>query len=215
YKIPPATIKQFNGAGVDSQAFAYIDRAEKPELIIGMASRLLWPKGVGHFVEAVQMLKQKGINGIKCRFVLIGAPDEDNPYHVPPAQLQAWHDAGIIDYWGYKADMPDILAQLDILCLPTFYGEGVPKILIEGAATGLPLIAYNVAGCDVIIDNMQNGILVPPKNIQAIAQAIVKLIKDSALRLEMGKRGRAKIEQDFTAQKINEETLLLWRELLA
>lgn len=215
YKIPPATIKQLNGAGVDSHAFAYIDRAKKSELIIGMASRLLWPKGVGHFVEAVQMLKQKGaVNGIKCRFVLIGAPN-DNPYTVPPTQLQAWHDAGIIEHWGYKTDMPAILAQLDILCLPTFYGEGVPKILIEGAATGLPLIAYNVAGCDVIIDDMQNGILVPPKNIQALAQAIEKLIKDRALRLSMGKKGRAKVEQDFTVEKINEETLSLWQELLA
>jgi len=91
----------------------------------------------------------------------------------------------------------------------------VPKILMEGAATGLPLIAYNVAGCDVIIDDMQNGILVPPKNIQALAQAIEKLIKDRALRLAMGKKGRAKVEQDFTAEKINQETLALWQELLA
>ena len=103
-------------------------------------SRMLWDKGVKEFVQAARLI---GAEDVSPRFVLVGEPDLGNPGAIPVSQLQAWSDEGTIEWWGQRTDMPAVLAQASVVALPTTYGEGVPKILIEAAAAGRPIVASN------------------------------------------------------------------------
>jgi glycosyltransferase involved in cell wall biosynthesis len=110
--------------------------------------------------------------------------------------------------------MPAVFADSHIVCLPTYYGEGVPKVLIEAAACGRPIVATDTGGCREIVRHGENGLLVPPRDPEALAEALGVLIRDPELRARMGKRGRQIAERDFSVEKVIKETLAVYRGLL-
>ena len=179
--------------------------------VIIMASRLIWDKGVGEFVEAARELQSRGFS---AKFVLAGNCDEGNPNSVSRAQLETWSREGVIEWWGYQRDMPTVLARCHIVCLPTAYGEGIPKILIEAAACALPIVATDIAGCRAVVTHGVNGFLVPVKSSHALTNALISLLQDSELRLRMGKAGRRLVETEFSLGKVNQETLSIYRQVL-
>jgi glycosyltransferase involved in cell wall biosynthesis len=111
--------------------------------------------------------------------------------------------------------MPEVFAQSHIVCLPTSYGEGVPKALIEAAACGRPIVATDVPGCREIVRHNDNGLLVPANDRTALANALRQLISDPALRERMGRRGREIVAQEFGLERVVAETLAVYRTLLA
>lgn len=197
------------GAGVNTLQFGSSNEPNEVPVVL-LAARMLWDKGVGEFVEAAKILQQQSIS---ARFVLVGAPDKENPESINQSQLLEWQDAGIIEWWGQHEDMPQIFAQAHIVCLPS-YREGLPKVLIEAAACGRPIVATDVPGCREIVRHNENGLLVPAKNPQALAVALNRLLNDAALRESMGKRGRAMVEAEFSTEYVAEQTLQLYKELL-
>ena len=102
--------------------------------IIALPSRMLWVKGVGEFVSAAQVIKKTH----KCRFVLIGENDDNNPNSINTNQLLKWQNEGLIEWWGHQKNMPAIMKKIDIVCLPS-YREGLPKALLEAASSGVPI----------------------------------------------------------------------------
>lgn len=198
------------GSGVDPNRFLMTPEIPGEPLII-LASRILREKGINEFVEAARQLL---VTGIKARFVLIGKVDSDNPASIPIAQLKEWHAEGIIEWWGYREDMPAILSQAHIVCLPSFYGEGVPKVLIEAASCGRAIVTTDTPGCREIVRDGENGILVPIRDAQALARAIRRLIDNPWLRKEMGERGREIVLKEFSVDKIILETLALYKKML-
>lgn len=197
------------GAGVDLQRFAVSPEPEGGVLVV-LAARMLWDKGVGEFVEAAQALRNTGIS---ARFVLVGDADLANPAAIPESQLSAWQAAGIVEWWGYRDDMPKVLSQAHIVCLPS-YREGLPKVLIEAAASGRAIVATDVPGCREIVHHGENGLLVSARDARALAEALKLLILDPALRQRMGKRGREIAEAEFSVEQVNDETLALYKEVL-
>jgi glycosyltransferase involved in cell wall biosynthesis len=105
------------------------------EPIILLAARLIFDKGIAEFVKAAQLV---GEAGMKCRFWVAGTPDSGNPSRVPDKTLEEWRRQGVVEFLGHRNDMPELLRQVDIAVLPTSYPEGVPRFLLEAAATGLP-----------------------------------------------------------------------------
>lgn len=180
--------------------------------IVMLLSRMLWDKGIGEFVEAAKQLREK--NGVNyARFVLVGDPDEDNRGAIGRDQLQAWQEEGCVEWWGFKSKVENILAQATISCLPS-YREGLPKSLLESLSMGLPCIATDVPGCrEAVIDGV-NGILVPPRQSQPLAQAIDKLIQSPALREQYGKVSRQMAVDQFSREIVNEQTLALYDQVL-
>lgn len=204
-------ITLIRGSGVDTHEFkAQPEPGGEPVAIL--ASRLLWDKGVAEFVDAARLLKKEGI---VARFALVGEGDIENPGSISNGQLQAWHDEGVIELWGRKADMPDVFAQSHIVCLPSFYGEGVPKVLIEAAACERPVVTTDSPGCREIVRDGVNGILVPVRDSSAVVQALKKLIESPELRTKMGKSGRELVVREFSLDKVNRETLAIYKELQA
>lgn len=198
------------GSGVDTELF-YPGQVKKGLPIVVLASRMLWTKGVGDFVEVARILKKRGI---KARMVLLGSPDDMNPSSINVWQLQQWNDEGIVEWWGWSEEIPSILQQSSVAVLPSSYGEGVPKFLIEAASAGLPIVTYDVPGCREIVRDGENGLLVPLQNIQLLARAIENLVENPDMRKKMGERSREIAKDEFSQEHIIQETLALYKELL-
>jgi glycosyltransferase involved in cell wall biosynthesis len=198
------------GSGVDCARFRATPQVEgDPSVIFG--GRMLWDKGVGVFVEAARRLRA-AYPGAK--FVLVGAVDPANPTSVTSDQIRQWQAEGVIEWWGSRTDMPEILAGAHIVALPSMYREGLPKVLLEAAASGRPVIATDVPGCREIVRHKVNGLLVPPGDIEALVQALHKLLASSDLRSRFGDAGRKIVEREFSQEIIVRQTLELYRRAL-
>lgn len=198
------------GAGVDTSQFTPSPEPSGP-ITVTLVSRMLWDKGVAELVEAMRLL---GARGHRLRTVLVGAPDRDSPLAIPERQLRAWADAGHVEWWGQRDDIPEIWRQSHIAALPSYYGEGVPKSLIEAAASGRPVVATDMPGCREIVRDGENGLLAPPRDPHGLAGAIERLVKDPALRLRMGRSGRRRVLEGYSEQHVIDQTLELYRKLL-
>ena len=208
--VDEAATVLIRGSGVDTDRFSLAPEPEGTPLVL-LASRMLWDKGVGEYVEAARRLRA---DGVAARFVLVGGSDPGNPAAIPVAQLGAWHDSGAVEWWRWQEDMPAVFARAHLVCLPSYY-EGVPKALIEAAACGRAIVATDTPGCRDIVRHEENGLLTPVRDPGALAAALRRLIEDPKLRRQMGMRGRAIVEQEFSEKKVVAETLSVYRELLA
>ena len=197
------------GSGVDPDVFRSVPELQGPQIVM-LASRLLWDKGVGEFVEAARILRAEGYD---ARFVLVGDGDDANPASIDAATLEAWKREGHVDLWGRQNDMPDVLARAHIVCLPS-YREGVPKVLIEAASCGRPIVTTDAPGCREIVRHGVNGLLVPIRDAAALADAIRTLLDDPALRARMGQAGREIVKKEFTIEAVVKATLDVYENLL-
>lgn len=204
-----AQISVVGGTGVDCADFAPQPFLDGAPLTV-LPSRLLWDKGVGEFVAAARTLRGQGV---KARFALVGDTDPGNPSAIPRATLEQWAHEGVVEWWGWRDDMQEVLRQAHIVCLPS-YREGLPRALLEAGATGRPVVTTDAPGCREIVRDGDNGLLVPVRNAPALADALKRLIDDPALRAKMGARGRARVEREFSVERIVGETLAIYRELL-
>jgi glycosyltransferase involved in cell wall biosynthesis len=195
------------GSGVDLDAFAAAPQPPGVPLVV-LPARMLRDKGVVEFVEAARRLKGEGV---VARFALVGAPDEENPAAIPQAQLRAWVSEGAVEWWGWREDMAAVFRESALVCLPS-WREGLPKALIEAAATGRAIVSCDVAGCREVVREGETGFLVPPRDPLALGAALRKLIDAPALRAEMGRKGREHAAR-FSTSMVVERTLDLYREL--
>jgi glycosyltransferase involved in cell wall biosynthesis len=198
------------GSGVDTTRFT--PQPEPDGIPVALfAGRMLWKKGVGDFVEAAKRLRSAGV---PTRFVVVGYPEPSSPEAVPMSQLDDWQREGLIEWWGKRTDMPDVFAQSHVVCLPSTYGEGVPMVLIEAAACGRAIVTTDTPGCREITHDGENGLLVPGGDTEALAQAIRCLAEDPARRRQMGERGRALVEAEFSLDRVLSETFAVYDGLL-
>ncbi|MCG7979957.1 MAG: glycosyltransferase family 4 protein [Candidatus Thiodiazotropha endolucinida] len=202
-------IELIRGSGVDVDNFAMSAESDDLPLVV-LPGRMLWDKGVGEFVEAAQQLHRMGI---KARFALVGGIDPNNPESVPAARLAEWAREGSVEWWGNRQDMPEIYSDAHIVCLPS-YREGLPKVLLEAAATGRAIVATDVPGCREIVIEGENGLLVPARESRPLADALRRLITNPALRQSMGQKGRAMAEAEFSIHQVIERHLNIYQRAL-
>ena len=197
------------GSGVDLLEFP---PQPDPEGVptIAIVSRLLWNKGVGELVEASRVLRNRGL---KVRTLLIGLPDPDNPTSISEEQLCEWHDDELVQWWGYRDSIADVWRQAHVAVLPS-YREGLPKSLLEAASCARPIVATDVPGCREIVRPGENGILVPVRDAQALADALETLLRDRKLRQAMGAKSRALVESQFHQDRVIAETIKVYESLL-
>ncbi|MEW6589797.1 MAG: glycosyltransferase family 4 protein [Pseudomonadota bacterium] len=206
--VPAVRLRLIRGAGVDVRVFHPVSPPPEPVCVV-LVSRMLWDKGVGEFVEAARQLTGAGIS---ARFVLVGDPDPASPASVPESTLRSWHGQHGVEWWGRREDMPAVLQAAHIACLPSFYGEGLPKSLLEAAACGLPIVTTDAPGCREVVQDGVNGLLVPVRDAGALAAALGKLIGDAALRRSMGEQSRLRAETEFGLETVIAQTLAVYRE---
>ena len=207
--VPEDRLRLIRGAGVDTGVFTPALESPPEPVTVLFSARMLWAKGVGEFVEAARLLTQAGV---KARFVLVGEPDANSPASVPMATLHAWHGQNGVEWWGHRDDMPAVFHTAHIACLPS-YREGLPKVLLEAAACGLPIVTTDAPGCREIVRDGDNGFLVPVRDAQAVAVALRNLIDNVALRAKMGQRAREIVLAEFSQERVIAETLAVYQEL--
>ena len=200
------------GAGVDTAVFRALPENTRQIPKILFAARLLWDKGLGDLVAAGDLLRERG-----CDFSIevAGIIDQSTLNAIDHATLQAWHDRGAIHWLGTEKNMPALIAKANIVVLPTYYGEGVPRILIEAAACARAIIATDMPGCREIVRPGINGLRVPPRDVKALADALAVLLRQPELRLKMGRQGRAMVSAEFSEQQVIAETQHIYQGLMA
>ena len=207
-------IRVIRSSGVNVERFQpCTDRATDAPLRVLLAARLLREKGVGEFVEAARMLKERGRT---VEFLLAGTPDPGNPSSFQHEEVQGWHDAGLVQWLGHVDDMPALMASVDVMTLPSYYREGVPRCLIEGAASGLCIVTTDLPGCrEVVTSHGEDGLQVPPRDAASLAALIMQLDDDRAQVRRLGAKARERALAHFDERLVIGRTLEVYQELLA
>ncbi|MFS1981822.1 glycosyltransferase family 4 protein [Vibrio lentus] len=184
------------GSGADLSRFSVSPSKDDGVVRFLLIARMLYDKGIGHYVEAARDLKAK--YGDAVEFRLLGFLDVNNPSAVSKQDMQFWVDEGIVNYLGTSDSVEKEIAQVDCMVLPSFYREGVPKSLLEACAMGKPIVTTDNVGCRETVDDGINGYLCEPRSTASLVEKLALLISQShEQRLQMGLESRTKVENEF------------------
>jgi glycosyltransferase involved in cell wall biosynthesis len=207
--VSQGKVRLVRGSGVDGEHFSFApEPCGRP--VVLFASRLLRDKGILEFIAAAEKLKARDC---QARFVVAGEIDSANPSSITAAEVEKLSRSGIVEWLGHVTDMRSLLRWATIVCLPS-YREGLPKVLIEAAATGRAIITTDVPGCRDVVRHELNGILVPPRSIDPLCCAIEWLLANPTPRREMGGAGRRLFEDTFALPNIVKDTFAIYAEIL-
>ncbi|MBT6178616.1 MAG: glycosyltransferase family 4 protein [Deltaproteobacteria bacterium] len=212
--LDPSKATVILGSGVDTEYYApdqVADRVRENlreelgiaegKVIVLLVSRVMRTKGILEYAEAAENLKEDLPD---AEFVLVGPHDDESRDHLTPGELDAIQSR--LKWLGPRSDVRELMALSDVLVLPTAYREGIPRVLLEGASMGLPLIATDSPGCNEVVVPGENGYFVEQSDAQSLAEAIRKLVSEPALRRDFGVRSRefavSKFELGVVAGKI-------------
>ena len=210
------------GEGINIQFFHPVDFQAKIELkkilnihenkiLILLVARLIREKGILEFCQAARILKEKYKDNV--HFVVIGDIDRGNPSHLSWDDLNEFRQSSIVQFTGHLDEPQPFFAASDIYCLPS-YREGLPVTIMEAMSSGLPVITTDSPGCRETIDNGVSGFLVPVRDVNALINKLEQLILNPDLRIQMGRAGRVKAEREFAVEKIVEQHMKLYEEVL-
>lgn len=210
-RLPSSKYEIIRGSGVDLSQYVPTSLPAGIPVIV-MACRLIADKGVWEFIDAARLLRQRSV---ACRLCLVGSIDTDNPASLSNADLAKIRAEGIVELWGQHPDMAHVMEQAHVVALPSYYGEGLPKVLIEAAACGRAIVTTDMPGCRDAVLPGQSGVLVPARDAVALANAFQLLIADPLLCAEMGRAGRALAQREFDLACVVARHLDLYQELLS
>uniref|UniRef100_Q07IS6 Glycosyl transferase, group 1 n=1 Tax=Rhodopseudomonas palustris (strain BisA53) TaxID=316055 RepID=Q07IS6_RHOP5 len=193
--IDEARTDVFPGAGIDLRLFAPSTARAADIVTVLFAGRLLRSKGVMDLVGAAGILEQRF--GNRVRILIAGPHTDGDPDGLDERERQALQRGHLVSYLGAVPldEMPALMASADIFVLPTRYPEGLPRVLLEAAATGAALIAGDVDGTRAFVTHGVNGLLLPRTDEAAIADAIGELVTAPDLRRRLGQAAREKVTQ--------------------
>lgn len=204
-------VSLIKGSGVNLQEFIATPlMPDNGKVKVVLPARMLYDKGVMEFIKAAKLLKNQLLD--KAEFILAGDVDKENLAAIPGEEIRALMDGNYLRWIGFQKDMVGLLKASDIVVLPS-YREGLPKSLIEAAAIGRPIITTDVPGCRECVVDGYNGYLVPAKDEHRLAGAMLELIKNRDLQVQMGKHSRILAEKEFSIDKVIRETTAIYSAL--
>ena len=212
FGIAPQRIALIRGSGVDTAHFKALPEPAGPGITAALGGRMLRSKGVLEAIAAVRALRAEGQ---AVDLLLAGGPDRDSSDSLSEGELAELAREPGIEWLGQVADVREVWARAAIAVLPSSYGEGVPKALLEAASCGRPIVASDAPGCREVVAAGTTGLLTPPGDVGALAAAIRTLAGDPALRRRMGAAGRARIVAEFSEEIVAAQTLSLLQASLA
>ena len=198
--LPPHKTVLLGGIGVPLQEWPLHPPHTQP-ISFTLIARLLREKGILEYLQAARLVKAQHP---EARFYLLGGLDE-NPGAINQADIQPWLDDGTVE-WPGQVNVKPWLAKTSVYVLPS-YREGVPRSTQEAMAMGRPVITTDVPGCrETVVDGL-NGFMVPPRNVPALAEAMLKFIQTPSLVATMGTESRRLAEERFDVGKINRKLM--------
>ncbi len=208
--IPKSRIALISGSGVDISRFKPLPEPPPP-LTFGFVGRLLDDKGVRTLVEAFRLLRRRGSD---ARLLIAGTPDPANPASVTEVEAQSWNKEPGITWLGHVGDIAGLWARVHVAVLPS-RREGLPLSLMEAAACGRAMIASDVPGCREVVIHGQTGLLFPVDDASTLAAAMEQLVGAADLRVSYARAARKLAVEKFASDLIGQQTVGLYRQLLA
>jgi glycosyltransferase involved in cell wall biosynthesis len=206
--VPTASVVVIPGSGVDTAHFTPLPEPPLP-VTLAYVGRMLVDKGVGTLVQAFALATGRGV---QLKLLLAGDCDKENPGSLAPEQLREFASAFGIHWLGHVDDIREVWEQAHIAVLAS-RREGLPKSLLEAAACGRPMVATDTPGCREIAVAGETALTVPVDDEPALADAMLKLAGDAALRASFGKNARALVEAKFSDAVIGKEIVALYESL--
>ena len=198
-----------NGAGIDIKKYYPTEKPLGKNVLL--ASRLIWSKGLKDLIEA-----KKIASGTEKDFNLLiaGIVDKDVNNAIPLSYIELAEKEGLITWLGEVNDMPKLFTSIDLAVLPSTYKEGIPRFLIEAASCGKPLVATDIPGCNEIVRNGKNGLLVPINNPEALLCSINQILSNPELHRKFSIASRELVKNKYTDTIVYNQFLSLFRTLI-
>ncbi len=196
------------GSGIDIDSFKSSNNIfmENQEIIFLFVARLIREKGIEEYIEAIKMIKDITFDK-PVKFQIIGDLYPSNPSSIQDKELNGWIEDGLVEYFGYQEDVKSFIEKSSCVVLPS-YREGLSKSLLEAASMEKPIITTNVSGCRDVVDDGVNGYLCEVKDSYSLKNQLVKMIElTPSQRENMGKRGRKKVINEFSDERVIEKYL--------
>jgi len=212
-ELPERKMSLIRGSGADLSQYTVTQLPTGAPIIL-LAARLLVDKGIHEFVQSAQILRQRGLSAQDVRFVIVGEPDTANPASLHPDELAKWEEENTVELWGHRIDMPQVMKAAHVVVLPSYYGEGLPKVLIEAAACGRAVVTTDHPGCRDAIQSDITGVLVPVRDTEALASSIQELLGDPIRCATMGQAGRELAQNAFDEKHVVGAHLQIYQELI-
>jgi len=208
--VKPERIALIPGSGIDADRYRPIPEPEG-QVTVAFVGRMLVDKGVRTLMEAQRILRA---SNVPCDLLLAGTPDPANPASFSQIEVAGWGREPGVKWLGHVTDIATVWQRAHIAVLPSRRGEGVPKSLLEAAALGRPLIATDVPGCREIVIHEKTGLLVPVDDPEALAGAILRLVRSPPQRVLFGVAARRLVDERFAADLVGQATVALYRRLM-
>ncbi len=177
-------------------------------IVVTLVARLIKDKGVMEFLKAARLLSSYS----NIKFLVVGPIAGEGFQAISKSKLDSYADC--VNYIGSVDNVAEILSISDIFVLPTYYREGLPRILLEAGSLGLPIIATDMPGCRDVVRHNWNGLLIPIRDPIALGEAIKKLSHNAALRQAMGNRNPSFIKDNFDLSIVADAYAAIYRDLL-
>lgn len=200
--------------GIDIKHFdsELCEEAKKDEFTFLFVGRLLTDKGIYELIKAFERLKKENPN---VKLIIVGSPDEGNPNSVSKGELEKWMKEGLIEWHGFHEDVRPFYCMADCVVLPSYYKEGIPRVLLEAMAMEKPIITTDAPGCKNVCVDGVNGFLVKPRDVESLYLAMKKAVEMEEAELrKMGKKGREIVEEKYEISKIVSEYVKIIEEVL-
>lgn len=199
--VAPEKLVLLPGEGVDTTFFRPLSDKKMPEYPSFLFSgRLIEDKGIFEFVEAARVLRQKYP---QVRFRILGMLDPKGIHSIPVTMVKQWVNEGVIEYLGETIDVRPFLAKSDCVVLPSFYREGLSRLLMEAASMETPIITTDQPGCQEVVEDGRTGLLCKLRDVGDLIDKMEQFIlMDKVDRLIMGKNARLKMQRQFDEKRI-------------
>lgn len=198
--LPKQKVIMTAGSGVEISKYGSHRPDESSTINVLMASRLLPDKGVMEFCAAAGAIKEKF--NLEVDFRLAGPIDPQSPGAFTEEQVIKMCESNSVQFMGNRTDLENVLADTHIFVLPSYYAEGIPKVLLEAAASGCSVITTDHPGCRDAIISGETGLLVNPRDISSLIDGLDRLLGDRDLIEEMGISGRKLAVERFSVTKV-------------
>lgn len=208
-QIRPEKVVMTNGSGVNVKKIFVAAEANKTPTI-SLAARLIYDKGIREFVQVARAFTRRKI---KANFWIIGEVDHGNPMSISEKDLREWSREPNVTFLGYQEDVINLYLKSSIVCLPSYYGEGMPKSLLEAAACGRPIVTTDLPGCRDTIIPGTTGLLVPPRDASELERALEILVLNPDTRRQYGEASRLHAEKHFNVEKVIDTHLNIYQRL--
>lgn len=209
--IDKSRLHVIDGAGIDIEKYAYEPEEESENTKVLFASRLLKSKGLELLVESIRKLKKEGI---KIELSVAGIVDDEDPDRIPLSQVKSWEDEGLISWLGTRNDIEFLLRKCNIMVLPTKYAEGIPRIILEACSVGRTCIVGNMPGCQSIITDKVNGIVLKNHTIDTLSDGLRFLVNNPIIRRDYGIKSSNLIKDKFSKEIVISKTLQVYQNAL-